>query len=133
MYGRDKLVLKAGKLDALDLMQSESLEKQVLALERIVFEDPTLEEAPKYEELDDLIEEIEEALADTLARRDVEDRLEQRVAEKMQERQEEYLIELRLQVLKEDGGPDNAQTLKKFAELEKLEQRKLANSIQKTM
>src|SRR5690606_37409490 len=28
---------------------------------------------------------------------------------------------------------DNAQTLKKFAELEKLEQRKLSNSIQKTM
>jgi len=133
MYGRDKLVLKAGKLDALDLMQSDSLERQVLALERIVFEDPGLEEAPKAGELEEVVDEIEEAIAEALARRDVEDRLEQRVAEKMQERHEEYLKELRLQVLKEDVGPDNAQTLKKFAELEKLEQRKLAGSIQKTM
>ena len=76
---------------------------------------------------------IEDALADILARRDVEDRLEQRIAEKMQERHEEYVKELKMQVLKEDGGPDNAQTLKKFAELQKLEQRKLANSILKSM
>ncbi len=133
VYGRDKLVLKAGKLDALDLMQSKSLNDQVLALERIVFEDPTLEERPSDEELEGVLDEIEDALADILARRDVEDRLEQRVAEKMQERHEEYIKELKLQVLKEDGGPDNAQTLKKFAELQKLEQRKLANSILKCM
>lgn len=133
VYGRDKLVLKAGKLDALDLMQSKEIADQVLALERIVFEDPTLEERPSYDEIPGVLDEVEDALADLLARRDVEDRLEQRIAEKMQERHEEYVKELKLQVLKEDGGPDNAQTLKKFAELQKLEERKLTNSIQKSM
>ena len=126
-------MLKAGKLDALDLMQSRELIDQVLALERIVFEDPTLEERPSTDEIPGVLDEVEDALADILARRDVEDRLEQRIAEKMQERHEEYVKELKMQVLKEDGGPDNAQTLKKFAELQKLEERKLANSIQKSM
>ena len=133
VYGRDKLVLKAGKLDALDLMQSKNLSDQVLALERIVFEDPTLEERPSHDEIPGVLEEIEDALADLLARRDVEDRLEQRIAEKMQERHEEYVKELKMQVLREDTGPDNAQTLKKFAELQRLEERKLANSIQLCM
>lgn len=133
VYGRDKLVLKAGKLEALDLMQSPNLSEQVLALERIVFEDPTLEERPSDEDLPGVLDEIEDAVADLLARRDVEDRIEQRIAEKMQERHEEYVKELKMQVLKEDAGPDNAQTLKKFAELEKLEQRKLSNSILKSM
>lgn len=133
VYGRDKLVLKAGKLDALDLMQSSNLSEQVLALERIVFEDPTLEEKPSPDEIPGVLDEVEDALADLLARRDVEDRLEQRIAEKMQERHEEYVKELKMQVLKEDTGPDNAQTLKKFAELQRLEERKLANSIQLCM
>lgn len=132
VYGRDKLVLKAGKLEALELMQGD-LGEQVLALERIVFEDPTLEKKPEPHEIPKILDDIEESIADLLARRDVEDRLEQRVAEKMQERHEEYVNELKLQVLKEDGGPDNAQTLKKFAELQKLEERKLANSILKYM
>jgi len=133
VYGREKLVLKAGKLDALDLMQSPDVREQVLALERIVFEDPTLEECPSRHELPGVLDEIEEAIADILARRDVEERLEQRIAEKMQERHEEYVKELKLQVLREDSGPDNAITLKKYAELEKLEQRKLTASILKSM
>lgn len=133
VYGREKLVLKAGKLDALDLMQSSDVREQVLALERIVFEDPTLEECPSRHELPGVLDEIEEMIADILARRDVEERLEQRIAEKMQERHEEYVKELKLQVLREDGGPDNAHTLKKYAELEKLEQRKLTASILKSM
>lgn len=128
VYGRDKLVLKAGKLEALDLMQGD-LREQVLGLERIVFEDPTLERRPELAEIPNILDDIEEMIAEHLARRDVEERLEQRIAEKMQERHEEYVKELKMQVLKEDGGPDNAQTLRKYAELEKLEERKLSNSI----
>ena len=45
------------------------------------------------------------------------------------ERQEEYLRELRMEILREETGPDNPFTLKKYAELEKLEQKKLSTSI----
>ncbi|MCL6480060.1 MAG: ATP-dependent protease, Lon family, partial [Peptococcaceae bacterium] len=40
IYGSDKLVLRAGKLNALQLMRSERLEDRVLALQKLVFEDP---------------------------------------------------------------------------------------------
>jgi len=44
VHGPDQLALKAGKLDSLELMQSEKLEDKVLALERLVHEDPTIVE-----------------------------------------------------------------------------------------
>ena len=43
ILGSDKVVLKAGKLDALALMSSEKLPERVLALQKLVFEDPTIE------------------------------------------------------------------------------------------
>lgn len=128
VHGHDQLVLKAGKLDSLDLMQSDKIEDRILALERLVHEDPTIQEQRRPEEIDEVLDELEDYLADFLARRTVEDQLEAKVSAKMQERHYEYVKDIRAQVLKEEGGPDNAQTLKKFAELEILEQRSLAHS-----
>lgn len=126
IYGPDKLVLKAGKLDALNLMRSEDLSERVLALQKLVFEDPTIDEVPEPGKIEEVIGEIEEEIADLVARRSVEDKIEKKVAERMQVKHEEYVNELKMQVLKEDGGPDNPQTLKKYAELEKLERKKLS-------
>ncbi|MGE5577935.1 MAG: Lon family ATP-dependent protease, partial [Syntrophothermus sp.] len=128
LYGSDKLVLKAGKLEALHLMRSSNLSERVLALEKIVYEDPTIDELPESEEIPQVIGEIEEEIADILARKTVEEKIEKKIAERMQERHEDYVKDLKMQILKEEGGPDNAQTLKKFAELEKLEQKKLSKS-----
>ena len=50
LMGSDKLVMKAGKLDALHLMRSDRLEERVLALKKIVLEDPTLSNVPKPED-----------------------------------------------------------------------------------
>ncbi|MBE3586753.1 Lon family ATP-dependent protease [Desulfofundulus thermocisternus] len=128
IFGSDKLVLRAGKLNVLHLMRSERLEERVLALQKLVFEDPTLEEAPGPEEIPSILEQVEEEIADILARRTVEDELEKKINEKLQQRHEEYVKEIKMQVLKENTGPENAQTLKKLAILEKLEQKKLVRS-----
>ncbi|HHW08723.1 MAG TPA: AAA family ATPase [Firmicutes bacterium] len=129
IYGADKLVLKAGKLDALALMRSRQLSDRVLALQRIVCEDPTLECNFTADEIPRVLEEIEETLAEYIARRNVEESIEKKIAQKMQERHEEYVKELKIQILKEEAGPDNAQTLRKFAELEKLEKKHLSRSV----
>ncbi|MDQ7794595.1 MAG: Lon family ATP-dependent protease [bacterium] len=129
LYGPDKLVLKAGKLEALDGMRSSVLEEQVLALQKLVFEDPTIQQLPSFEEIPRLLEEIEDELADLIARRSLEDKLEKKIAERMQQRHEEYVKELRLQVIKETAGPENAQTLKRYATLEKMERQRLTRSI----
>jgi ATP-dependent Lon protease len=128
LYGSDKLVLKAGKLDALKLMRSDKLEEKVLALQRLVFEDPTYDNLPEPEAIPAILEEIEEEIADNIARRTVEDQLEKKISEKLQQRHEEYVKEIKMQVLKENTGPENASTLKKLALLEKMEQKRLSKS-----
>lgn len=69
VIGADKLVLKAGKLNALELMRSRNNAARVLALQRLVLEDPTLETLPKEHEIPALLNEIEEAVAELMARR----------------------------------------------------------------
>ncbi|RNC28934.1 MAG: Lon protease 2 [Candidatus Dichloromethanomonas elyunquensis] len=128
LYGTDKLILKASKLEALGLMRSENLGERVLGLQKLTHDDPTDKPVPGLEEIPALLQEIEEHIAETVAKRSVEDRLNQAVAEKMQERHEEYLKEIKTQVLKETGGPENAQTLKKLALLEKMNATKPVSS-----
>ncbi|MEA4882803.1 MAG: Lon family ATP-dependent protease [Clostridia bacterium] len=128
LYGPDKLVLKAGKLDALNLMRSEKIEDKILALERIVFEDPTIEKAPTPAECETVISDIEEEIADIIARRRVEEKIERRITDRMQQRHEDYVNEIKMQILKEDSGPDTPETLRKLEELKLLESKQLARS-----
>lgn len=128
LYGPDKLVLKAGKLNALKLMSSESLVDRLVALQRLVFEDPTLVVTHRLEEFSDILETIEEEIADMVAMKTVEESLDQKIAHKMQERHREYLRELRREALKEEDGPENSTTLKRLSDLENLESKGLNNS-----
>ncbi len=128
LFGADKLVLKAGKLEALTGMRSDDLLLQAQALQRLVLEDPTLEGPKNLTELQQALEQVEDEIADLMARRSVEDKIEKKIQERMQKRHEEYVREIKMQVVREDAGPENAQTLKRYALLEKLEQKKLARS-----
>lgn len=120
LYGTDKLILKASKLEALGLMRSENLAERVLGLQKLTHDDPTDKPVPLEEEVPLILNEIEESISEIVAKRSIEDRLNQAVAERMQERHEEYIKEIKTQVLKETGGPESAQTLKKLAQLEKM-------------
>lgn len=129
IVGSEKVVLKAGKLDALDLLRSDRLPERVLALQKLVFEDPTVSKLPSYDGIPAILDEIEDELADLLARRAVEEKIEKKIAEKMEERHQEYIREIKMQVLKEEDSVETPQTLKKYALLEKLEQKKLTKSM----
>lgn len=129
VIGPEKVVLKAGKLDALELIRSQDTAERVLGLQRLIFEDPTADKPPGVSEIPAILDQVEEELADMLARREVEERIEKKIAERMEERHQEYVREIQAQVLKEDShNVENPQTLKKYAQLEKLENTKLAKS-----
>jgi len=129
IFGSDKVVLKAGKLDALTLMSSEQLPERVLALQKLVFEDPTIDKIPLNHQIPEILTQIEEVIADLMVRQTLEDRLEKKINEKMEERHLEYVREVKIQVLKEaENNVENPQTLKKYAMLEVLEQKKLTKS-----
>ena len=128
LVGADKLVLKAGKLDALKLMRSRKLGDRVLALRRLVFEDPTLVRTPSRSGYGDALAAVEEELAELIAHRTVEESIEKKVNAKMAARHLDYVKDLKLEALKETGGPETSSTQKKQEELEALERRGLPSS-----
>jgi len=128
LVGGDKLVLKAGKLDALKLMRSRSLADRILALQRLTFEDPTIERVPSPARFGEILAAVEEELAELIAHRTVEDSIEKKVSAKMASRHQDYIKDLKLEALKEDGGPETSSTQKKKDELDSLERRGLPSS-----
>jgi ATP-dependent Lon protease len=128
VLGQDKIVLRAGKVNALKMMRSHHLPDRLCALQRLVFEDPTLERATTRAQQRRVIAEIEEAMADLIAQRHAEDAIERRVNEKMAERHQEYLKDLKLEALRETGGPETPASQAKLEELEALSARTLAAS-----
>ena len=87
----------------------------------------------KIVNLSQILNEIEEEIADLIARRTVEEKIEKKINERMQQRHEEYLKEIKSQVLRDSSGPDNPSTLKKLADLERLDQIVLAKSVLETL
>jgi ATP-dependent Lon protease len=128
VLGQDKLVLRAGKVNALKLMRSQNLPDRLCGLQRLVFEDPTLERATTRGQQRKVVSEIEEAMADVIAQRHAEDSIERRVNEKMAERHQEYVKDLKLEALRETGGPETPASQAKLEELQALSQRGLAVS-----
>ncbi len=126
--GTEKVVMRAGKLGTLKEMRSQAIPDRLLALQRLVFEDPTLETRPAKAQYRKVIAEIEDRLADLVAQHRVEDSLEAKINAKMITRHQEYLKELRLEALREEAGPETAATQKRLAELEALDTRGLARA-----
>ena len=91
IYGADGLILKATKLEALTFLRSKNLGKKVLGLQRIIFEDPTIKQIPGFLEIPAILKELEEHIANILARRSLEESIEQKINVKLQERHEEYI------------------------------------------
>ena len=128
VLGQDKVVLRAGKVNALKMMRSQNLPDRLCGLQRLVLEDPTLERATTRPQQRKVLAEIEEAMADVIALRHAEDSIERRVNEKMAERHHEYVKDLRLEALRETGGPETPSSQAKLEELHALSQRTLAAS-----
>lgn len=130
MEGSDRLVLKAGKLNALKLMRSENRNERVLALQKLIYENPTLDKVPSDSELPALIAEMTEYMANQMARRSLEDQLEKRIAAKMEENHQDYIADIRQQILKEETHEvDSPQAKAKLAELEAKNKISLTKSV----
>ncbi len=128
VLGQDKVVLRAGKVSALKMMRSQNLPDRLCGLQRLVLEDPTLERATTRAQQRKAIAEIEEAMADVIAQRHAEEAIERRVNEKLAERHQEYVKDLKLEALRETGGPETPASQAKLEELEALSARNLSAS-----
>lgn len=128
--GSDKLVIKAGKMDALQLVRSEKRGERVLALQKIIFENPTLTKVPKDSEIPEIVKELTSFIADKMARRSMEDEIEAKINQRLEENHQEYVKDIRMQILEEEKGKgETPQEQKKREALEALEKISLTQSV----
>ena len=128
--GSDRLVLQAGKLGALTLMRSPRRADRVLALERILLENPTLGPAPREDEIPQILSELSERIAEQMARKNVEDSIEKKVNDKLEQEHQDYVKDIRLQVLKEEKGEtESPQDAEKREKLERMNKIHLTQSV----
>ena len=128
--GTERLVIQAGKMNAMALMRSENRRERVLALMRILEEDPLLSPPPSEAELPEVLTRMTEQVAGILARRDLEDRIERKVNEKLEKDHEEYVDDIRRQVISEESpGAESPHDKKKREALEALEKVHLTQSV----
>ncbi len=129
LYGTRGFILRASKLDAVDLIQADNVRFRVLALQKLLEQDPTLTELDGTADLAEVMDHLEDLAAEQYARQAVAEQLQQRVQEKMDTKYNDYLQDIKLEVVKEQSGHhENAQTLKKLGQLEKMERGGLQSS-----
>lgn len=128
-YGSDKLVIKAGKMDALHLVRSPEKGERVLALQKIIFENPTLTKPPAEKEIPAILDTLTEKMSDILARRSLEADLEQKVADRLEENHQDYVQDIRRQVLQEEKAGETPMEQHKRQKLEAMDQISLTQSV----
>ncbi|WP_443869162.1 Lon family ATP-dependent protease [Mitsuokella multacida] len=130
LIGADSLVIQAGRMNAMDLLRSTGRCERVLALQRILDEDPLLHPAPREAELPDVLQQLTERIAEKRARKDVEDRIEKKVNEKLEQEHQDYVDDIRKQVIKEEKqDAETPQDAQKREKLEKLDSIHLTQSV----
>ncbi|MCR5177112.1 MAG: Lon family ATP-dependent protease [Anaerovibrio sp.] len=129
-YGSDRLVIKAGKMDALQYIRSPERGERILALQRIISDNPTIKDIPSDDEASEILDRLTEQFSDILARRSVEDDLEKKVAERLEENHLDYVKDIKMQLLKEEKkNIESPLEQKKREQLEKLEEISLTQSV----
>jgi len=97
---------------------------------RILEEDPLLIPPPSEAEIPDILARMTEQVAGILARRNLEDRIERKVNEKLEKDHEEYVEDIRRQVISEENpGAESPHDKKKREDLEALEDIHLSQSV----
>lgn len=125
--GRRTYSQKVKELKIENFMHWDDYCKKINALQKIILgEDcspPSVKQVPR------IIEQLRNQTTDMLAERVVKERFKKELKEKIQKKQDQYFEELKMEILKKHSSPENPATLKKYAELEKLEERNLNRSM----
>lgn len=119
LYGPEELRREAARRRAAGLIRSARMEERVWGLQKLLLGTANAKTPPRPEDIPGLVDQLEEKVAEKLARRVLERRIEEKVARQLAERQEKHLRELKLELLSQEVGPDNPRTLRKFVELER--------------
>lgn len=130
LYEEGTIKSKVIKYKLQDYINSDSIYDRVYALNMIVSDGKGIGTVPNNKNIYEALEDTDKWIAEILAKRYVQNKLETDVEQALIEKQDKYMDEVRLGILKKQKGPENAKTLKKYAELELLDSKKLTNNVQ---
>ncbi|MDP4088171.1 MAG: Lon family ATP-dependent protease [Bacillota bacterium] len=112
-------------------VKSEDINKRIYALNKIVSDGKGIAKTvPGEQELLAVLEDVNKWLSEGIARRYVQNEIEQQVEQALIDRQDKYVDEVRLGIIRKQKGPENAKTLKKYAQMEVLDSKKLSKNVQ---
>lgn len=111
-------------------VKSSNAYKRLYAINKIISNGKGIKFVPDENSVDKAIENTMRWFTDNFARKYVLNKIETEVDKTIQERQGKYIEEIRLSVIRNQKGPENAKTLKKYAQLEVMDSKKKIQSIQ---
>jgi ATP-dependent Lon protease len=111
-------------------IKSKDIFKRIYALNKIVSDGKGLNSIPDESNIYEALEDTNIWISEALAKNYVKNKIENEVEKNLMEKQDKYMDEVRLSIIKKQKGPENAKTLKKYAQLEVLDSKKLSKSIQ---
>jgi len=110
-------------------VKSDSIYERVYALNKIASDGKGIKVVPDSKNIHEVMEEVFGWVSEELARKYIQNRIESDVEQALMERQDKYIDEMRLGIIRKQKGPENAKTLKKYADLEVLDARKTSKNI----
>ena len=111
-------------------IKSQDIYKRLYALNKIISDGKGIDIVPNQINIHEVLDNTNEWLTEEIAKRYVQNKIETEVEKNLMEKQDKYIDEVRLSIIKKQKGPENAKTLKKYADLELLDSRKLTKNIQ---
>ena len=111
-------------------IKSNDIYKRAYALSKIITDGKGIDTIPNESNIEEVMKDIELAIADEIARKFVQNRIEQQVEQDLVTKQDKYVDEIRLGIIRKQKGPENARTLKKYSNLKKLDKKKLSQNLQ---
>ncbi|WP_454055461.1 Lon family ATP-dependent protease [Clostridium sp. Marseille-Q7071] len=110
-------------------IDSHDVNRRLYAANKIISNGKGIDIVPNSANMSEVLEETSKLLADIVAKRYVQNKIEKDVEQYLIEKQDKYVDEVRLSIIKKQKGPENAKTLRKYAELEILDSKKLTKNI----
>jgi len=114
-------------------VKSSDVFKRIYALEKIVSDGKGLKVYPEEKNIYEFLESINNFMGEALAKTYVKNKIEKEVEKHLVEKQDKYIDEIRMGILKKQKGPENAKTLKKFEQLQVLDEKKLSRKVQELL
>lgn len=134
LVGPEELIVHTSRYDALKYIHDENPKVRLIGMQRMILESRDYNRPPTDEEIPLVLDNLEEKLSDLLARRAVEEQLERKISSRLEERHQEYVDEIRREVIEEETEDiETPQTRHKLEKLEALDKVRLTDTAMKVL